>query len=376
MSLTSQGYSIRLSSSTGEPLDYNLARQALDLSYARTVNDVGSLTLTLPGTYAFPASALPDGRIEVWRRLPNGREYLDTDTIWMVQAIEYQEAADGTRALVVEADTPLCLLREPGRFVDAYAATGNASKNSPADNLIKAIVREQLGSSAATARQIPGFTVQADTTQAPYISKAFAWRAVLDVLRDVAAASTEAGTYLAFDMVSPVPAQLEFQTFIGARGTDNRFPSGVSPVILSPERRTLVQAVLRYDFRDEVTYAKVGGSGEGTARLTGEASDAARLAVSPYRRRERFTNATSTDTQTALDDEASGAVRAGRPRVIVSGKIAQTRDLQYGVHWLWGDYVTIQAFGRQVDARIDAITVRVTPGGETIDAVVRGETYE
>lgn len=373
--MTLKGYSLRLSSSMGDPIDFNLARRALSLSYGRTVNDVGSLSLTLPGNYPFPIAALPDGKLEVWRRLPNGREYLDTDTIWMVQAIEYREDERGDRTLVVEADTPLCLLREPGRFVDAFAESSGASKTGAADDVIKAIVREQLGASASAARQIPGFSVAADTSQAPSVSKSFAWRAVLDVLQDIAAYSAENGVYLAFDIVSPAPDTLQFQTFTTARGTDNRFPSGLAPVILSPERRNLVQPSLRYDFRDETTYAKAGGSGEGSARLTGEAIDTARAGASPYRRRERFVNASNTDGATALGDEAAGAVRAGRPRVIISGKIAETAGFQYGVHWRWGDYVTIQAFGRQVDARIDAITVEVSPGGETISAVVRGEQY-
>jgi hypothetical protein len=373
--MTLKGYSLRLSSSQGDPIDFDLARRALALSYGRTVNDVGSLSLTLPGDYAFPIAALPDGKLEAWRRLPNGREYLDTDTIWLVQAIEYREDERGNRTLEVEADTPLCLLREPGRFVDAYAGSGGAEDAGAADDVIKDIVREQIGSSAVAARQIPGFSVAADTSQAPSISKAFAWRAVLDVLQDIAAASAEQGVYLAFDIVSPTPDTLQFQTFTVARGVDNRFPSGLAPVVLSPERRNLVQPSLRYDFRDEVTYAKAGGSGENTARLTGEAIDTARAGASPYRRREKFINASNTVGAGALTDEAAGAVRAGRPRVIISGKIAETAGFQYGVHWRWGDYVTIQAFGRQVDARIDAITVEVGPGGETISAVVRGEQY-
>lgn len=370
-----RGYSIRLSDSQSNPIDYNLGGVALALSYGRTVNDVGSLSLTLPGDYAFPISALPDGKLEVWRRLPNGREYLDTDTIWFVQAIEYREGEGGERTLVIEADTPLCLLREPGRIVIGYSGTSNADKTGAADNIMKNIVTEQLGSSAIAARQIPSFSVAANTGQAPSVSKAFAWRPVLDVLQDLAAASAEAGTYLAFDIVSPTPDSLQFQTFTLARGTDKRLLGGLSPVVLSPERRTLIQPSLRYDFRDEVTYALAAGSGEGTARLLGDSLDTARVGASPYRRRERFIDGSNTASTTVLTDEADTAVRAGRPRVVVSGKIAQTQDCQYGVHWLWGDYVTIQAFGREVDARIDAITVEVSPGGETISAVVRGEQY-
>jgi hypothetical protein len=241
--------------------------------------------------------------------------------------------------------------------------------------MIKAVVREQLGASADAARQVTGFSVTPDTSAAPSITKAFAWRRVLDVLQDIAAASAENGTYLAFDIVSPTPDTLQFQTFIGARGVDRRLNGGNAPVILSPETRTLLQPALRYDFRDEITYARAGGSGEGAARLLGEYLDSARAGASPFRRRERFVDARTTDGTAGLTDEAESAVRLGRPRVIVSGRIGQTPALRYGIDWGWGDYVTVQAFGRQVDARISAITVDVSPRGETIAAVVRGETY-
>jgi hypothetical protein len=209
----------------------------------------------------------------------------------------------------------------------------------------------------------------------PLLYKGFAWRRVLDVLQDIAAASAEQNVYLAFDIVSPTPDTLQFQTFIGARGVDRRLSVGVAPVILSPETRTLLQPSIRYDFREEIVYAKAGGSGEGFGRLFGEYLDSSRAGASPFRRRERFVDARTTDDTDALNDEARSAVRQGRPRVIISGRIAQTPALRYGIEWTWGDYVTVQAFGRQVDARISAITVEITPDGETIGAVVRGETY-
>ena len=73
--------------------------------------------------------------------------------------------------------------------------------------------------------------------------------------------------------------------------------------------------------------------------------------------------------------QPESAVRAGRPRLVFSGKIQQTRGSQLGVDWDWGDYVTAQEFGYILDARVDALTVRATPRSEEIDAVIRTEQY-
>ena len=368
------GYSVYLSTPTGVRLAD--ASSFLKLEYARTVNTIGSLTLTLPGTFNTQNIIAPDGRIEVWRRLPSGREYLDTDTVWFIQGVTYEIDNAGMRTIVISADSGLFLLKDPGRFVDAFSGSAAATKTDQADDMLKAIVREQAGSSASAARSLSAYlSVQADTAAAPTISKAFAWRPVLTVMQEIAQASFEAGTYLAFDIVSPTPDTLEFQTFIQQRGVDHRFPGGVNPVLLGPDMGNMGATSLSFDWRDEVSYAKAGGSGEESARLTAEYLDAARAAASPFRRRETFVQATNTKTAGALDDEASAAVRGGRPRVILQGKIASTPDTQYGVDWAWGDFLTVQAFGQQLDARVDAIRVSVTPDEENIEAVVRSETY-
>jgi hypothetical protein len=43
----------------------------------------------------------------------------------------------------------------------------------------------------------------------------FSWRKVLSVLQDMAAASTTAGTYMAFDIVADGYNHLEFRTYSG-----------------------------------------------------------------------------------------------------------------------------------------------------------------
>lgn len=370
----SAGYSVYLSTPTGVRLAD--ASSFLKLEYARTVNSVGALTLTLPGGFNVQNIIAPDGRIEVWRRLPSGREYLDTDTVWFIQSVTYDIDDEGTRTIVISADSGLFLLKDPGRIVNDYAGSAASTKTDQADDMLKAIVREQAGASASAARTLSAYlSVAADTGSAPSISKAFAWRPVLTVLQEIAQASFEAGTYLAFDIVSPTPDSLEFQTFVGQRGVDHRFPGGVNPVLLGPDMGNMGATSLTKDWRDEATYAKAGGSGEDSGRLVATYLDSARAAASPFRYRETFVQATNTDGAAALEDEAASAVRAGRPRVVLQGKIASTPDTQYGVNWSWGDFVTIQAFGQQLDARVDAIKVSVTPDSEDIEAIVRSETY-
>jgi hypothetical protein len=346
----------------------------MSLKYARVANDIGTATLVLPGTFNQQLLRAPDGRLEIWRRAANKREILETETIWLIKKVEQSRDEQGKTVTIIEADTPLCLLREPGRFVNNFSGTATTQKTGPLDDVAKEVVREQAGADASIARTYNGLlSVAPDNSLAPSDSKAFAWRDVLKVLQELALSSTEMGTYLAFDIVAPTPDTLEFRTYTGQRGVDHRFPGGMNPVIIGPEFGNMGACSLSTDWRDEVTVVLVGGRGEGAARQLESADDSIRTGMSPFGRRERFISGTQYTTSTGLQAEAEAAVRAGRPRQIFRGQILDTPDTRYGVHWAWGDYVTVQMFGQSFDARIDAIEVTVEAGKETINAWIRGE---
>jgi len=375
---TGANYSIYLRTSTGQLLA--VIDRWTELEYSLVVNDVGALRLTLPTGERVPGTALPDGQLEVWRRPPGRQEYRDADQVWFIQAVTQTRARNGERSTVIEAVSGLWLLQEPGRFIDAYAESSGALKTGAADDVIKALVRENATSAAlslgvaAPTRAYPGLIVAANAGQAPSITRACAWDGVLSTIQSIAKTSTEAGTYLAFDLTADASG-LTFATYIQQRGTDRRFPGGVAPVIFGSDYGNLAETSLRLDYRDEVNWVRAGGQGDGVGRLTGTDEDTTRSTVSPYRRREAFRDATRYTTTTGLTNEAQAEVRAGRPRVVFSGKIQTTPDTQYGVHWQWGDYVTVQEFGYQIDARIDAVVVRVSPDREEITAVIRAEQY-
>jgi hypothetical protein len=68
----------------------------------------------------------------------------------------------------------------------------------------------------------------------------FSWRKVLTVLQDMAAASTTAGTYMAFDMVADGYNHLEFRTLFGAKRqrppAGNKQPDYPGPLHREPGR--------------------------------------------------------------------------------------------------------------------------------------------
>lgn len=371
-------YSIYLSDPFGVRLGD--ASSFLWLKLTRVTNDIGTVVLALPSRTrgrAFDMSLIraPDGRLEVWRRLPgSSRETLVTDTVWLIKVVTTERDDTGRETIIIEADVPLCLLREPGRFANHNADSGSAEYTGPLDDGIKFVADTNIGFSAGLSRQLVKYiTIAPNLSLAPSDSKSFAWRDCLKVMQEMANASAEQGVYLAFDIVTPSPSTLELRTYTSQRGADHRFPSGLNPVIIGPEFGNMGECSLTTDWRDEITYAKAGGRGEGSDRLTAEAQDDTRIGTSPFGLREKFVNATQYETSTGLQAEAEAAVRAGRPRQIFRGKILDVPDTRYGVHWAWGDFVTIQAFGQSFDARIDAVEVEVSDGQETINAWVRGD---
>lgn len=351
------------------------ASNFVSLKYTRVVNDVGVATLVLPGSFNQQFIRAPDGRIEIWRRLPGmAREVLETETTWLIKKVTNERDDDGRETIIVEADTPLCVLREPGRFVNFNADSASATVTDAFDDAIKFVARTNIGSSAGASRNLSAsIAIAPDLGLAPSGSKSFAWRDCLKVMQELANASAQQDVYLAFDIVAPAPDALEFRTYIGQRGVDHRFPGGLNPVIISPDFGNMGECSLSTDWRNEITYALAGGRGEGAARLTASAQDDVRIGMSPFGLREKFVQATQYETSTGLQAEAQAVVRTGRPKQIFRGKILDVPDTRYGVHWAWGDFVTVQAFGQSFDARIDAIEVTVARGKETIAAWVRGD---
>lgn len=342
----------------------------LTLSYARAVNAVGRLSITFPSSVPWQILG-EDQRIEVWRSIDGGLPTLDMGSCFFVRKRVRRTRGPTT----IEAACGMDLLR---RRIIAYAAgESQASKTDQADDMIKAIARENLSSSAVdTSRQISStlFSVAADVAAGATITKAFAWDQVLTTAQEIAAASMTAGTYIAFDViVNTSSLGLELQTYSGQRGQDRRISTG-SGLIFSEETGLLVNAQLTDDWTGEVNYVYAGGQGEGTARTVLTAFDTDMINVSPFNRLEKFIGATESASSAAVQDKADSELRQFRPRRYLDASIAENQRARYGRDWGYGDFITAQFDGESFDARIDAIGITIDQSREErIDAIIRVE---
>lgn len=338
--------------------------QYLKLAYARAVNDIGTLVLELDPNSDASLYQL-DTRLGVWR---NG--VLDTECVWFVRKVRRTLSNSGERRLRVTAYSATDLLRR--RIVAYNAGSTYAAKSDYADDMMKAIVSENLAGGATDADRdwSDYLTIDADTSDGEEINKAFSRRNVLTVLQELADASAQAGTNLYFDIVTPGPGELLFTTFTGQRG-DDRTITSASPLLFSPELGNLADGELEEDYANEVTVVYAAGKGEGDEREVVEVEDTARSGASLFNRIEALRDARNADTTDELTAEGNGFLKAGRPRLVFGGSIVDTPQCRYGVEWKWGDKVTVQFEGRQFDAYINSLRVTIANGNEVIEAALK-----
>jgi hypothetical protein len=346
--------------------------------YVRVENDIGALTLVLPGDYD-GANFKKDSVISVWRSIDGATPYLDTDTVWLLRRKRWQQQTRGAAFWTLYAYDLNHLLKR--RIVDynpdntTYTALVEA-----ADDMGKIIMRQNFGSSATdTTRSIATYLdIQADATLAPVVNKAFSRQYVNQVLKDLALASYQKGTYLVFDIVCTVPPgggnlTFEFQSFTGQRGIDHSFPNGNPPLLIGPQYNNLDNVDLDDDSSDEVTRGIATGQGYGSIQAVARADDLSRQGESPFNLIEGVRNASGTDNATGLTDEAEAELQSGIPRKMLNGNIVNTSGLLYGLDWQWGDLVTAQANGESFECHIPRVHVHVErDSGEVIEGVLRG----
>lgn len=367
--MSASRFSVYLCNADGERIAD--ASDFINLEYSRVVNAPSWLKLELPAS-DIGNIIIPDGRIEVWRRPANGVELLETEAVWLIQNIEQSLSDSGAAQVIIEAVHPLWSLSK--RFVLDKSTSAAAKKTGPADDMIKAIVREQAGTNASAVRRLP-FTVQTDVTLGPTVDKAFSYRPVLEVLQEIAQTSTQLGTYLAFDLVGTGGSGLEFRTYTLTRGVDRTFPGGLKPLLVGPEYGNVSSAKVRRVWDGEVTAVTVGGPGEGNQKKTTTVSLQQRYQRSPWRYLETFFDASNATTVSERQSEAQYALRSNRPWFAVEATLLSTPGAEYGVDWQWGDFLTLQVFGLSVDCRVEAVTFRVSGGEEQVDAVLKSEQY-
>lgn len=360
---------LRLKSVVGDPIQ---VLPFFTLDYARSVSSVGNMTITVPSTIGYQRLAV-DNRVEVWRSIEGGVNRLDMDTAWLVKAIKlsYDEMGKSYWEITLQDMKVVC----HSRIVAYNQETSGALKTALSDNLMKAVMRENFGSGASAGRNIASYlTIQADTSLALSISKAMEYRNVDEVFGEVIEASLSTAKPVYFDIVMTGSSgnTPEFRTYINQRGSDRRSTQS-GGIFLSPKRGNVGAFSVTDNYAEECTFIYAIGPGNLGARMIATASDATRIARSPFGRIEKSTQGSNSPVTASLSEEALSELAMSRSRKVVEGTILQNSRFLYGRDWGFGDRLTFKPTGEwSFDVRVDATHVSVSQQKETIEAYFRG----
>ena len=374
-------YEIYLRNSAGVRVAFLDAQTVVSLKMAHTVNTVGTVELVTSDNYSW-SYIQQDGQLEIYRTSDAGIQELLEGTLWLIVSHK-KSLVNGQRTYTIIANSGLDLLERaivayPSQNAQAIITSGYADDN------MKRIVKDNLGSlvnnpiayDGVHERKLynPPLTVAANTSAAAAVQKAFAWQKLLPLIQGLAAASAAAGIYLFFDVVWNAMNGWTFNTYVGQRGND--LTTGNNQVLFSPENENIRDVSVEYDYRNEVNYVYAGGQGLQSNRDVAISTDLARIMASPVNRREAFVNARNTTpgNTAALQGDANAALRAGRPLKIFTGQLFSTPTCEYGTHWHFGDKVRATFDQDSFICWIDAITLSIVNGQETIGGTLRSIT--
>jgi hypothetical protein len=336
------------------------------LQYGRFVNNQGWWMVVLPGD---TDTLLPDvDRIlEFYRKPEGGEERLEM--VGFTRYWDWFESSPENEHLRMGGEDPIGLLDR--RIIAHAAGSDESSKTEPADDMLKAIVRENMGvdaqlTEAGRPRAFPPdhFEVTGNFGAGPEVARSFAWRNVLDVLVEICEASGTHGTPLYFDVDSTGPGTFAFNTYVNSIGADRTARTGSRPVVFSRENNNIRSPFLRIDHRDEHNYVWGGGQGQESDRVIDPEKDLLRIGRSIWAKREVFQDAREESTVQGVADKAFERLQNDRPRRIFRGDILDTPQSAYGIDWAYGDKVTVRYKNEEFEGIINNINFTVDENGK------------
>lgn len=367
MTLPSERYVVWIDDKRGNRL--HMVAGILNLTAVRVANDFGSVQISLPGDIDRDLLRV-DGFLEVWRAAEGGP--LLPEAVCMMRDFDSGTDRDGFRYVTVSGPDQNYLL---DKAIIAYpAASPQSAKSGKIDDVMKAVVRENLGPGALPERDLSGvgFSVDGDVSLGPDLSKSFAWRNVLVVLQDLQRASKEAGTEVHFAVVPQVLTTglltFRFETFIDRIGSDL-----TDQVMFGPMWGNTRTFQRRQVYSNERNYIYVGGGGEEDQREIVEVWDAERIGISPWNRRERFSDA-SAESTAGLISKGQQVLTEGEPYRRFSVDLLDTPSARYGLDWHFGDVLPVMDDDRLYTGAVNGIKIELGSNeDEVISARLEGD---
>lgn len=381
-------YEIWLTDDHGRRLE--LITELAFITYTRTVRGLGSINVGIPFdifSKRLNPFFIPDWRIDVWRSPAHGYPMRREDTFLLRKPSLYMRD-DGMKMLQFYGRNGVDLLHR--RSVIQRAGTSQTAKTDQADDMMKAIVREQMlyGSALdedgvvdnARAWAQNEFLVQGDVSLGPSVTMNFADKKVVDVLKDIQNATFQKNALSASDLkiyfdVIPVdvsslttsgnaPLGWEFRTFANRYGLDR-----TQGIEFSVENENLDKPTYSLNHLEEVTSVWVKGNGQASSQIISNVQDAARMNVSRWNNVEKIVTASQETSSTGLQNVGQAELYNNIPKEELNAILLNTpgspttpRSL-YGLDWDLGDIVRVNYGGKQFDVEISTVYVSVNDSG-------------
>lgn len=353
-----------------------LLDRAITFGWMRGAGAVGGIDLVVPDYY--PQSFwIPDNSIQIWRT-PSLDVSPKIVSFGYVETIEFKEYG-GYDVVHIAGGDQMRLLQ--GRVV--LLVSGSKRYSGPADDLMKDIVRRNLGSLATDPLRnmtAYGLSVDQDASHGTSLEMEASFETVLDALRDFYAASAtkENGsgntvpTFFDLGMqIDEDKVEYRFRTAQSFLGSD-RTSSSAKPAIFGREWGNMEKPVFKADFSGEANYIYGLGNSEEKHKLLQEAwvqKGLAELARAPLSRKEKVAIIRKFMNKLGLLDGTRAASHIYRPSVTYTATLKDTPQARYDVDWTFGDLVTT-VYRRQIqDGMVSAVGATVNEiGAEQLTA--------
>jgi len=245
-----------------------------------------------------------------------------------------------------------------------FAGTPGDSKFGPADDVMKAYVRENAGSLATTANGrlrggvTTGLGVAPDNSLGIFWAGSAAWKNLLDLLQQVSLHGS-----IDFDVQRTGPLTFQFNTYYPRLGIDRTVGSITT---FAPELGNMSLPFATTSRVEEANDVLVLGNGEGAARVFRETQDLLAQGASPWNRIERTHDSRDSTTLQQLDDVAQVQLNAWRATRHITFQVLQSRATAYGRDYRLGDLIVAKYKGIQEVKKIVGVEVTVANGREDI----------
>lgn len=369
-------YSVDLYNPAGLKHGAGALRNITAIEFARSFSNVGEATVTISDLGVDPTLFRKNWRIAIYRYVDGYAPYLVGNTVWFIRSVEWN-VLDGT--IVLHASDMLVLLDD--RIVAYTPQTHYADKTEEelgstphADDSILAYLRENFGADAVdTTRNSSAYlTIPANPSLGALFNKQAAWQSILSTIQDVCKGSTQGGIPIYFDIFSDQNSKAVFQLWIGRRGAD-RSATSRRPQVFSQDRNNLAKLSIIWDYSKEKNVAYVGGYDTGASRVIEVVIDPTRLSLDPFARSEMFVDGGDNDVPEVLQDIGKVALDGARATISADGEAVETPESIFGIHYDYGDTVSVVAKGIEIPCDISAFSGSYGSGKDTITVRLTGQ---